>query len=189
MQNLPELVEAIAGRDFEDALEDLHHQVRRNVEYVRDGPDELRPDGQRLADERHGVTRARDHWQSPQETLTRGAGDCEDCAILSYAALRMAGADVDDVALRYCQTPQGPHMICQARADANSPWYALDLLQSDPVPVEELERRHGYRLGYTLNESGLTLDGELRSNIVAQWDRVLTQLAELDDRFTIDLAG
>ena len=149
----------------------------------------LAPDSQRRADARHGVSSDRDHWQSPQETLARGAGDCEDCAILSYAALRMHGADVDDVALRYCQTPQGPHMICQARADADSPWYALDLLHADPLPVDTLERRHDYRLGYTLNESGLTLDGELRGNIVRQWDRVLTELSDEDDMFSVDLGG
>jgi predicted transglutaminase-like cysteine proteinase len=32
-----------------------------------------------------------DYWQSPDETLKRGAGDCEDFCILKYALLREAG--------------------------------------------------------------------------------------------------
>jgi len=49
-------------------------EIARDIEYVRDTP-------------------GCDHWQSPQETLARGAGDCEDGAILLWWLLREAGHD------------------------------------------------------------------------------------------------
>lgn len=185
METLPEWVATLGGRAFQDTLATLHHHVRRRIEYVRDAPGQLRPDGRPGA----GASSPRDHWQSPRETLARGAGDSEDCAILCYAVLRMAGAGADDVALRYCRTLHGPHMVCQARADAASPWYALDLLHPDPLPADDLERHYGYLLGYSLSESGLTLDGELRGDIVREWSRVLGELAAQDARFTAELPG
>lgn len=34
-----------------------------------------------------------DYWAAPVETLTRGAGDCEDYALLKYFSLLIAGVD------------------------------------------------------------------------------------------------
>ncbi|MEE8410438.1 MAG: transglutaminase-like cysteine peptidase, partial [Myxococcota bacterium] len=33
----------------------------------------------------------RDKWQTPMRSINRGRGDCEDYAILKYAALRLIG--------------------------------------------------------------------------------------------------
>ena len=44
----------------------------------------------------YGVT---DYWASPFESLTRGAGDCEDYAIAKYAILRAAGIEEQDLRL------------------------------------------------------------------------------------------
>jgi predicted transglutaminase-like cysteine proteinase len=38
-----------------------------------------------------------DHWSDPFETLLSNRGDCEDYAILKYAALLEAGIPKDDV--------------------------------------------------------------------------------------------
>jgi predicted transglutaminase-like cysteine proteinase len=38
-----------------------------------------------------------DHWSDPFETLLSNRGDCEDYAILKYAALLEAGIPEDDV--------------------------------------------------------------------------------------------
>ena len=42
---------------------------------------------------------AEDVWSSPLETLSAGAGDCEDYAIVKYAALREAGIAPDNLRL------------------------------------------------------------------------------------------
>jgi hypothetical protein len=38
-----------------------------------------------------------DHWSDPFERLLSNRGDCEDCAILKYAALLEAGIPKDHV--------------------------------------------------------------------------------------------
>lgn len=40
-----------------------------------------------------------DHWQTPGETLDRGAGDCEDFAILKMAELYASGVDPGEMAV------------------------------------------------------------------------------------------
>jgi predicted transglutaminase-like cysteine proteinase len=56
----------------------------------------------------------RDHWQTPLATLMRGAGDCEDHAILKRALLLEAGVDADDISLLFLRTASGAgHVIVQ----------------------------------------------------------------------------
>ena len=52
-----------------------------------------------------------DFWQSPQETLRRGAGDCEDVAILLWWLLREAGVKDGRVVFGrlHAFMPQYPH--------------------------------------------------------------------------------
>ena len=40
-----------------------------------------------------------DFWSAPLATIEKGAGDCEDYAILKYLALREAGVSPDDLRL------------------------------------------------------------------------------------------
>ena len=40
-----------------------------------------------------------DYWSAPLATLGVGAGDCEDYAVVKYAALRELGIDPDDLRL------------------------------------------------------------------------------------------
>lgn len=58
----------------------INRWVNTNVAYL--------PEDQRL-----------DRWQDPDVTLELGEGDCEDYAILKYAALRDNGWDPDDMAV------------------------------------------------------------------------------------------
>ena len=58
-----------------------------------------------------------DYWASPEETLERGAGDCEDIAILKFFTLKKAGCDMKNVRLAYvlyCPVdgePWTPHVV------------------------------------------------------------------------------
>lgn len=59
-------------------ISDVDRWVNRNVRYVRD---------------------AADHWQTPEATWERKAGDCEDIAILKRAILLAQGRRDDDMLL------------------------------------------------------------------------------------------
>jgi predicted transglutaminase-like cysteine proteinase len=59
-----------------------------------------------------------DHWATPDELMSRGAGDCEDHAVAKYFALRAAGVPAQRLRLAYARVLLGgtgdvwrPHMV------------------------------------------------------------------------------
>jgi predicted transglutaminase-like cysteine proteinase len=70
-----------------------------------------------------GVT---DHWSDPFETLLSNRGDCEDYAILKYAALLEAGIPRNDVKIVILKNffPNEDHAAVAARIDGQ--WLILD---------------------------------------------------------------
>jgi predicted transglutaminase-like cysteine proteinase len=67
-----------------------------------------------------------DHWSDPFETLLSNRGDCEDYAILKYAALLEAGIPRDDVRIIILKTffPDENHAAVATRVDGQ--WLILD---------------------------------------------------------------
>jgi predicted transglutaminase-like cysteine proteinase len=67
-----------------------------------------------------------DHWSSPFETLRSHRGDCEDYAILKYAALLVAGIPKDDVKIVILKNffPNENHAAVATRVDGQ--WLILD---------------------------------------------------------------
>jgi predicted transglutaminase-like cysteine proteinase len=67
-----------------------------------------------------------DHWSDPFETLHAGVGDCEDYAIVKYAALRTAGFPKDAVKLVVLRNrfPDEDHAVAAVRVDDQ--WLILD---------------------------------------------------------------
>jgi len=67
-----------------------------------------------------------DHWSDPFETLLSNHGDCEDYAILKYAALLEAGISRDDVKIVILKNffPNETHAVVAARVDGQ--WLILD---------------------------------------------------------------
>jgi predicted transglutaminase-like cysteine proteinase len=53
----------------------------------------------------------RDYWATPIETLTKGAGDCEDYALLKYFSLLIAGVDQTKLKFLYGKTSFSAHMV------------------------------------------------------------------------------
>lgn len=148
--------------DQPKAARHLHHWVMDSIRYQKD---------------------PKNHWQSPQETLRLGAGDCEDFAILWFASLRLYGLEPDQVRLAHIESPLGAHMVCIANLDEGAT--AFDNLQRGPEPWDTQDNR----VVYMINESGAWVADELLATISRQWDRVLAELADLDGRFTVDLSG
>jgi predicted transglutaminase-like cysteine proteinase len=67
-----------------------------------------------------------DHWSGPFETLLSNRGDCEDYAILKYAALLEAGIPKDDVKIVILRNvfPNENHAAVATRVDGQ--WLILD---------------------------------------------------------------
>lgn len=67
-----------------------------------------------------------DHWSDPLETLQSNRGDCEDYAIVKYAALLNAGFPNDDVKIVILKNlfPNEDHAAVATRVD--SQWLILD---------------------------------------------------------------
>jgi predicted transglutaminase-like cysteine proteinase len=67
-----------------------------------------------------------DHWSDPFETLRSNRGDCEDYAILKYAALLQAGISKDDVKIVILKNlfPSETHATVATRVDGQ--WLILD---------------------------------------------------------------
>jgi predicted transglutaminase-like cysteine proteinase len=75
-----------------------------------------------------------DHWQTPEETARRGAGDCEDYAILKMA--RLPAGYAGNLVLVTELTTQKAHMILRARNLKTGEVVYLDNLRP-PVPEEK----------------------------------------------------
>jgi predicted transglutaminase-like cysteine proteinase len=55
---------------------------------------------------------AKDHWQTLDETLARGCGDCEDFAIAKYTLALKVGIKPEDLMLVYCyQEDKQAHLV------------------------------------------------------------------------------
>jgi predicted transglutaminase-like cysteine proteinase len=67
-----------------------------------------------------------DHWSDPLETLQSSRGDCEDYAIVKYAALLEAGLSAEDVKIVVLKNafPREDHAVVAVRADDQ--WLILD---------------------------------------------------------------
>jgi predicted transglutaminase-like cysteine proteinase len=67
-----------------------------------------------------------DRWSNPLETLQSNRGDCEDYAIVKYAALLEAGVPKDDVKIVILKTlfPNENHAVVATRVDGQ--WLILD---------------------------------------------------------------
>jgi len=78
-----------------------------------------------------------DFWSAPLATLEKGAGDCEDYAILKYLALREAGISPDDLRLLIVSYPRRRTIHAVLAVHLDEEWLLLDNLTM--VMVNSLE--------------------------------------------------
>jgi predicted transglutaminase-like cysteine proteinase len=92
-----------------------------------------------------------DFWASPLQTLGSGAGDCEDYAIVKYAALHELGILPDDLRLVIVQDDKygGGHAIVAVRYEQR--WLILD--NRTTAILDAADVRH-YRPLFTLDQRG-----------------------------------
>ena len=77
------IVKAAQGKGFREKLAGINRGINGLIAYRRDKT----------------VYGSADHWAKPAEILQRGAGDCEDFAILKMAALLGAGIPAQSMSL------------------------------------------------------------------------------------------
>ena len=69
-----------------------------------------------------------DFWSAPLATLEKGAGDCEDYAILKYLALREAGISTVDLRLLIVSYPRRRTIHALLAVHLDEEWLLLDNL-------------------------------------------------------------
>ena len=100
---------------------------------------------------------ARDHWQTPQETRSRWAGDCEDKAVWLYAQLKQNGypnvrlvvgrqRSVDKNFHVWVSMPdgQGGSLVLDPTAQKKI-WNHKDFLEGQYKPLYSFDGIHRYR--------------------------------------------
>jgi predicted transglutaminase-like cysteine proteinase len=76
-----------------------------------------------------------DYWATPVETLTKGAGDCEDYALLKYFSLLIAGVDQTKLKFLYGRTNISAHMVLVYYECSLCDPLVLDNLTDDIKPL------------------------------------------------------
>jgi len=68
----------------------------------------------------------KEHWQTANESIERGRGDCEDGAILMYNIMIASGIPEWRVRLNCGEVKGGGHAYITYLREANNKWYILD---------------------------------------------------------------
>lgn len=127
-----------------------------------------------------------DYWASLNETIMRGAGDCEDFAIAKYFSLKKLGVEADKLRLIYVKSrlagsPSNvyqAHMVLGYFETPDADPYILDSLT--PV-IHRLSKRDDLVVKYSFNSEFLWVGkaslklSESRNVKLAKWQAVLQQ--------------
>lgn len=111
-------------------------------------------------DEDLAVWARSDHWATPMETLGRGAGDCEDFAIVKYYSLLLLGIPDEKLRLVYVQARLGgvnssitqAHMVLAFYPGPGAEPLILDNLIRD---LQLASRRPDLQPVFSFNSQGL----------------------------------
>ena len=121
-----------------------------------------------------------DYWASPNETLTKGVGDCEDFAIAKYFALQKMGVDPEKLRMIYVKSslfPE-PHMVLSYEARKGADPLVLDNIEKS---IKPLSQRRDLTQVYSFNESGLYLPGSDTKisgpERLSKWTAVMAKVA------------
>jgi predicted transglutaminase-like cysteine proteinase len=126
----------------------------------------------------------KDYWASPLETLSRGAGDCEDYAIGKYFSLAAAGVPQHKLRLVYVRAMSGgpggvvqPHMVLAYYPAPDAEPLILDNLITEVRPAS---RRPDLTPVFSFNAEGLwqgvngSAGGDAASRL-SRWREVLVK--------------
>ena len=118
-----------------------------------------------------------DYWASPQETLARGRGDCEDIAIAKYFALLRLGMNDDKLRLTFVKdlNSRRAHMVLAYYAGEGAEPLILDNLRPQILPASQ---RPDLLPVYAFNNQGIFVDRGLQKKssqspqLLSRWQDV-----------------
>jgi predicted transglutaminase-like cysteine proteinase len=125
----------------------------------------------------------KDHWATPVEFLSKGAGDCEDFAIAKYFSLKIMGISEEKLRIAYVKALQQNifHMVMLYYSDPAAEPLILDNLVDSIRPASE---RRDLLPIFTFNGDGLWLAqdrgrGKLagKSSRLTAWTDLLQRMA------------
>ena len=119
------LVIFLSGCHMEMGME--LHGIQETLDWVADNIDYTRKNG--------------DRWQSPEETVKRGKGDCEDFVILSVALLQEIGVE-SAMVVHWTDPPKGHAVLKVYRGGIR--WY-------ETISGDRIEKPDdiSFEMGYT----------------------------------------
>lgn len=160
-------LQALQTRSEADKIEAVNRQVNRQLHFSED----------------RTLWRQGDYWATPEETLQRGRGDCEDYAILKYFSLRALGIAPDRLWLVFTRLRVGgehggitlPHMVLAYYPAPGSEPLILDNLVTTLYPAS---RRRDLEPVFSFNQETLRI-GRTRypAARLPQWQAVLQRMA------------
>lgn len=137
--------------DFNTTPEDINTWVNHNIEYVED----------RVLHDKE------EYWSRPDETLSLGAGDCEDIAILKWHACEKLM--ISGIKLAYCLMPGSlPHVVVLHNDDV------LDNRTDEIYPLQLLG---DLKIVFTFDRFGVYINGLKISEIdrLPVWKELLNK--------------
>mgnify|MGYP003945745797 CR=1 FL=1 len=122
-----------------------------------------------------------DYWATPEESLIKGAGDCEDYALAKYFSLRQLGIPSEKLRITYVKalTQNQAHMVLTFYSTPAAEPLVLDNLIGDIRPASQ---RKDLLPVYAFNAEGLYLPGanggkrSSDSKKLSRWQDVLKKM-------------
>jgi predicted transglutaminase-like cysteine proteinase len=121
-----------------------------------------------------------DYWATLGETLTKGAGDCEDFAIAKYYTLQKLGIEQSHLRMVYVKSSQfpEPHMVLSYADKRGSDPLILDNIEKS---ISRLSSRTDLFQVYSFNDAGVYLPGKETSlagpERLSKWVAVMNRAA------------
>lgn len=105
-----------------------------------------------------------DHWAQPGETLSKGAGDCEDFALLKMGLLRKAGVPMKSMSLVVLRDKGRNLYHAVLTVSTNKGVFVLDNVRNEVLPDVRLKH---YQALYSISDNRFWIHGVRRGEGVA----------------------
>ena len=127
----------------------------------------------------------REYWATPQETLSRGQGDCEDLAIAKYFTLLNMGIANSQLRLTQVKALQAKsaHMVLAYYSSPEAQPLILDNLTSQILPASQ---RHDLLTVYAFNAEGIYLSNKPSAkasqplSLLSRWTALSARMRKQD---------
>ncbi|WP_223519508.1 cysteine protease LapG [Pseudomonas sp. GL-B-19] len=127
------------------------------------------------------IWRQTDYWATPEESLIKGAGDCEDYALAKYFSLRYLGIPSEKLRITYVKAlaQNQAHMVLTFYSSPTAEPLVLDNLINEIRPASQ---RKDLLPVYAFNAEGLYLPGanggkrSSDSKKLSRWQDVLKKM-------------